>query len=101
MKEYISRHEKQYIDIEDFKDYELTNCISFEMAIRNKEALRLATDITLLQFYSISNYINLFIENQHSIIQTSEVTGLSIDTLKLIKLNCKKNILLKPLRIMI
>ncbi len=38
-KKTIKRCEQQYKDIESFKDYELTNCISFEMAIRNSNVL--------------------------------------------------------------
>lgn len=36
-KPFIKRDEFQYLDIEQFNTYELTNCIAFEMAIRNKE----------------------------------------------------------------
>lgn len=33
----INRTDRIYKEIEEFKDYELTNCIAFEMAVRNKE----------------------------------------------------------------
>ncbi len=33
----VSRSDKQYKEIEKFKDYELTQCIAYEMAIRNPE----------------------------------------------------------------
>lgn len=36
----IHRDSRRYEDIENFKDYELTNCIAFELAIRNKDVQR-------------------------------------------------------------
>lgn len=35
----IDRNSQIYIDIENFEDYEYTNCIAFEMAIRNNDVL--------------------------------------------------------------
>ena len=29
-----------YKEIEEFQDYELTNCIAYEMAIRNKDVIK-------------------------------------------------------------
>jgi hypothetical protein len=36
----IKRYDPIYLEIENFKDYELTNNIAFEMAIRNEEVLQ-------------------------------------------------------------
>lgn len=38
--EMPKRSDPQYIEIENFKDYELTNCIAYEMAIRNPEFIK-------------------------------------------------------------
>jgi len=46
----ILRDTKQYNDVENFKPYELTNCIVFEMAIRNKEVVD-----KLIEFYNLKN----------------------------------------------
>jgi hypothetical protein len=40
----IKRSDRQYIDIEAFGDYELTHCIAYEMAIRNKRVIRVVKD---------------------------------------------------------
>ena len=37
----ISRADQKYKDVEKFKDYELTQCITYEMAIRNQEVVDL------------------------------------------------------------
>lgn len=37
----LNRYDNQYTDIENFKDYELTNCIAYEMAIRNNQVMQL------------------------------------------------------------
>ena len=36
-----NRGDKQYIDIDKFKKYELTYCITYEMAIRNNNVIKL------------------------------------------------------------
>lgn len=41
----FSRFFERYTAIDDLKDYELTNCIAYEMAIRNKELLTLLYDL--------------------------------------------------------
>ena len=46
-----------YKEIEEFQDYELTNCIAYEMAIRNKDA---AKKIAILK--RINNLKNKIIE---------------------------------------
>lgn len=41
MDEYVKRSDKQYTDIENFRDYEYTECVAFEMAVRaSKNLLR-------------------------------------------------------------
>lgn len=37
----INRNDKQYIDVENFVDYEFTSCIAYEMAIRNNRVIEL------------------------------------------------------------
>ena len=69
-----------YIEIDNLKDYELTNCIAYEMAIRNKELLTLLYNLhfstsqdqinkivrTLDQeFYFNTNCINYFNSSFH------------------------------------
>lgn len=55
----IKRDEAQYTEIENFCDYELINCICFEMAIRNKNALALYTKFNSeLYFQTIFNPLN-------------------------------------------
>ena len=36
----LNRGDKQYTDVENFKKYELTHCIAYEMAIRNDEVIK-------------------------------------------------------------
>ncbi|MFY4859633.1 hypothetical protein ACOTVM_03680 [Aliarcobacter butzleri] len=38
-----------YKEIEEFQDYELTNCVAYEMAIRNKEFKNLLNDVELIR----------------------------------------------------
>lgn len=44
MKRPPYRSDKQYKEIEKFRDYELTQCIAYEMAIRNAENIKLAEE---------------------------------------------------------
>lgn len=44
-KENISRTHSLYTKIDRIKDYEITNCIAYEMAIRNKELLTLLFEL--------------------------------------------------------
>lgn len=37
----LKRDMKQYIDVENFEDYELTDCLAYEMAIRNQTVFEL------------------------------------------------------------
>lgn len=48
-----------YKKIDDIKDYELTNCIAYEMAIRNKELLTLLYN---LHFSTTQNQINKILQ---------------------------------------
>ena len=49
--EYIlDRNDKQYINVEKFKDYELTSCVAFELAIRNDTVIK-----KLIEFYTLKN----------------------------------------------
>jgi hypothetical protein len=41
MKELLNRSNPIYKEIEQFKDYEFTNCIAYEMAIRNNEVFKI------------------------------------------------------------
>jgi len=47
----LNRGDKQYKDIENFKKYELTHCIAYEMAIRNDDIIGLIKDF--LHEYSL------------------------------------------------
>ena len=42
MRKNLSRSDGRYKEIEKFKDYELTQCIAYEMAVRNEEIKELA-----------------------------------------------------------
>jgi len=42
------RNDPKYIDIENFKDYELTNCIAYEMVIRNDEFIKTKKELFAL-----------------------------------------------------
>jgi hypothetical protein len=52
-----NRNDKQYTDVEKFKEYELTNNIAYEMVIRNSEVQKIIKDF-LKQFIEneVSNY---------------------------------------------
>jgi hypothetical protein len=41
----IKRNDAIYLEIESFADYELTQCVAYEMAIRNKHVIELKQDI--------------------------------------------------------
>ena len=58
MKKTIERYEKQYLDIENFKDFELSNNIAFEMMIRNDDARNLieTIQITSLNLENLNDY---------------------------------------------
>ena len=47
----LKRSDNQYLAVEQFKEYELTYCMAYEMAIRNDEVIK-----TIYSFYN--NYIN-------------------------------------------
>ncbi len=53
----LKRSDKQYIEVEEFANYELTQCIAYEMAIRNKENLQELD--TLIDYYD-KNKIKIF-----------------------------------------
>jgi len=57
MKE-IKRADNIYVEIENFKDYELTNNIAYEMIIRNDEARLLHAQFT--EFIQLAIYIGYF-----------------------------------------
>jgi len=40
----LTRNNKQYVDIENFKEYEFRTCIAYELAIRNKEVIEFITN---------------------------------------------------------
>ena len=67
MKKTIERYEKQYLDIENFKDFELSNNIAFEMMIRNDDARNLieTIQITSLNLENLNDYsfLNIIQEN--------------------------------------
>ncbi len=50
----IERSDQRYTDIDDFKKYELTSCISFEMAMRNKHVKAGIIEILKLKNYSLA-----------------------------------------------
>lgn len=58
MIELPNRDDVIYKEIEAFEDYEFTNCIAYEMAIRNKEVKKILSKILLCQ-YKESNKIDI------------------------------------------
>lgn len=38
----LDRNYHQYTDVEEFKNYELINCVAYEMAVRNLDVLILS-----------------------------------------------------------
>ena len=67
MDNIIYRDDKQYIEIENFKNYELLNNIIFEMAIRNKDLISLLTEfyITKKDGFSQLDVTSIFICKVH------------------------------------
>ena len=57
MIELPKRSDSIYKEIEAFEDYEFTNCIAYEMAIRNKEVINICNKIGL--FLNLQIGINL------------------------------------------
>lgn len=51
-----------YKEIQKFQNYELTNCIAYEMAIRNTEVKELLKEIILYPLYEFSPYEDKHIE---------------------------------------
>lgn len=47
----ISRNDNHYKEIEEFEDYELTNCVAYEMAIRNNDYLKEL--LTIVEEYNL------------------------------------------------
>ena len=43
-----NRNDRNYKKIESFEEYELTNCIAYEMAIRNEEVIKLINEKLML-----------------------------------------------------
>lgn len=80
MKKTIERYEKQYLDIENFKDFELSNNIAFEMMIRNDDARNLieTIQITSLNLENLNDYSFLNII-QEKIINNYYYYSLGID----------------------
>lgn len=60
----IHRDSRRYEDIENFKDYELTNCIAFELAIRNKDVQRGIIEILKIIDASDSEPEDIIFENE-------------------------------------
>ncbi|MDY0321295.1 MAG: hypothetical protein RBR23_06115 [Arcobacteraceae bacterium] len=65
----LNRNNKAYEDIENFKDYEFTNCLAFELAIRNKDVSKGLFE--LLKIYKVLDmepqeiiFSNKYIEQQ-------------------------------------
>ena len=57
----IKRNDRQYIEVEEFEDYELTQCIAYEMAFRNPEnieAIEYLTDDYIRNKEKIQFYYN-------------------------------------------
>jgi|GEM_PF-4220081 len=51
-----------YKEIEEFQEYELTNCIAYEMAIRNTELKELLKEIVQYPLYEFSPYEDKYVE---------------------------------------
>lgn len=56
MQELPKRNDATYKEIEAFEDYEYSNCIAYEMAIRNDEVKRLIKEIYDLPLYEYCPY---------------------------------------------
>lgn len=56
MNKLPQRSDLIYKEIEEFQDYELTNCIAYEMAIRNEELKELLKEIIQYPLYEFSPY---------------------------------------------
>lgn len=59
----INRNDKQYIDVENFVDYEFTSCIAYEMAIRNNRVIELIKE-NILYAKENNNINNSEIEDE-------------------------------------
>lgn len=90
----FSRNMDIYTIIDNIQDYELTNCIAYEMAIRNKELLKLLYDLHFCtskededkirktlnnNFFFNTNCINYFNRNFHFMYANLFATDLDIE----------------------
>ncbi len=56
--ELAERNDIKYIRIENYKDYEFTHCVAYEMAIRNDKVIKLTNlleELNILTLYILSN----------------------------------------------
>lgn len=60
----IFRDDKRYIEIENIKEYELTNCISFEMAIRNKNVQKSILELIAIKNFDDYIFTDIFFEDK-------------------------------------
>ena len=59
------RKDPIYKEIEEFKDYEFTNCIAYEMAIRNKEVQKVIIDFDKCISIDSNEYFELVTQLSH------------------------------------
>lgn len=68
----LKRSDRQYIEVEEFEDYELTQCIAYEMAARGEQHKNKANEV--INFYKKNKeMIDLYISLRDEILQLSEV----------------------------
>ncbi len=88
-KQIISRADTSYKEIEKFKDYELTQCIAYEMAIRNPERKKLYQEYKkyvytdkLDKWVSKFNTVQTYEEYKKLITDFIEAEGISKETVE-------------------
>ena len=80
-----NRANEKYTRIENYEDYEFTHCIAYEMAIRNKEVIKL-TDLmeklNLLRYNILQNF-NSLQNYEEKIVQLSLLIDFLIKSIKI------------------
>ena len=65
MENLPNRNDDIYKEIESFEDYEFTQCIAYEMAIRNEEVKKIQENITILSKNLSSEFQNIRDDDSH------------------------------------
>jgi len=80
----LTRFDNQYKDIEKFKDFELTQCIAYEMAIRNPERKKLQEEYLKQSF---TKNIDKWIDRFNNIETDEEFKALILEFIKVEGIN--------------